>query len=58
MVDFASPETFGTFGAKYIFVHTAGHTYIYIYIQRDKQDCTHGTRTCALMFHKNQKQPY
>lgn len=46
------PQTFGTFGAKYIFIHTTGQTYIYIYIQGDKQDRTHGTRTCALTFHK------
>lgn len=42
------PQTFGTFGAKYIFIHTTGQTYMYTYIQRDTRDHTHGTHTCAV----------
>lgn len=57
--DFPSPATFGTFGAKYICIyictHSRTHTHIYIYIQRDKQDCTHGnTYMCSHVLH-NQK---
>lgn len=61
MVDYASPQTFGTFGAKYIYIYLYTqqdrHTCTIIYKDRDKQDCTHGTRTGALTFAKS-KQPY
>lgn len=60
--NFASPETFGTFGAKYIciyiFVHTAGHRHIYTFIYKETKRTTHmETHTCALMFPKIKKQP-
>lgn len=38
MVDFASPETFGTFGAKYIYLYTQqdARTYTFIYKETNR----------------------
>lgn len=52
MVDFASPKPLVHLVQNiYLYAHRDGRTFT-IYIQRDKQDHTHDTCTCSLMFYK------
>lgn len=52
MVDLASPKPLVHLVQNiYLYAHRDGRTFT-IYIQRDKQDHTHDTCTCSLMFYK------